>query len=138
MSQYYEYFLGSTNSPLSQFFSKYAFQVVLNPFIDAYHFPSCQSYIASNANMLQSLTIEIDFTRFAFSKEPAAVVLRADTTKTEKCIRVLVDGLKKRQATMPFIHLMCRRWYGNRPDRDANEDLVAYVPVEHFLIIERE
>lgn len=122
------------------FWSRYKFHFTINHFTELGNDTMYGTFF-KHIHLVQHLTIELDYTRFAFSKLPGAWRLTPDISNFETCIEKIVNGLLKRKDSIAFIHLMCRRWYGRREIEDGETDLfgnetVEYCPAKYLRSVE--
>ncbi len=99
------------------FWTEYAFHVTLNEFGGPKLSPLSNVFLLEYLDMVQHLTIEVDFTRFGCSQLKDAKKFGYSFKKTGSMLTTIVQGLGERPvgSTMSALHLMCRRYAGFRP-----------------------
>ncbi|KAM3068348.1 hypothetical protein ACMFMF_009162 [Clarireedia jacksonii] len=130
------------NELMTFFWTEYHFHVTLSPFSGPFFSPLSHVWLPLYLDRIQYLTIEVDFTRFGCSALRNARKFGYNMEKMENMLMSIVNGLLKRsgRSTMAELHLMCRRFKGNRPrdERDPWDwkygDKLEYCPEECMLV----
>jgi hypothetical protein len=110
------------NELMTYFWTEYHFHVTLSAFSGPIFSPLSHVWLHRYLDRVQYLTIEADFTRFGCSALRGARQFGYNMEKLENLLMGIVNGLLKRngRSTMAELHLMCRRFKGNRP-RDEKD-----------------
>ncbi|TAQ91178.1 hypothetical protein B7494_g530 [Chlorociboria aeruginascens] len=102
---------------MTYFWTEFHFHVTLHPFSGPAFSPLSHVWLLEYLDKIQHLTLEADLTRFGGSQMKYAPQFGYDTEKMENLLVDIVTGLFNREdgATMAELHLMCRRYRGDRP-----------------------
>jgi hypothetical protein len=100
------------------------FHVIYSPFITNTFDPAATLWFDRYAQYMQSITIELDMTTLGFGPEPSAIMLNPGTLNVFAHLQRFVDGQKKRsrESNLGSLVLLCRRFYGNRPNPSETEE----------------
>lgn len=112
------------------FWAKYKFHITVCAWIEPHRDPKSQSYLTKHFKHVQHLTIEIDFTRVAFSRLPGTYVLTKDLVPFREQLQRLVNAIKFRKDPLPYLHLMCRRYYGAREVEETRGVPIQHCPIQ--------
>ncbi|CAG8980974.1 hypothetical protein HYALB_00011082 [Hymenoscyphus albidus] len=118
------------------FWSVYHFHVTINAFSGPKLSPMSHVWLYDHLSSIQSLTIEVDYTRFGGSCVKQASAFGYNMEKEDRLLTGIFVGLAKRsdKSTIQELNILCRRFAGFQPYDDKEfvakfgKDLIPYCP----------
>ncbi|KAF9876979.1 hypothetical protein CkaCkLH20_05825 [Colletotrichum karsti] len=91
------------------------FHVTFSPFVNTYFDPLATLWCNRYGPFMQQIVLELDMTRLGFGPGKKAYKLRAGTINLDTQIKMFVESQLKRSCSLKSLVLLCRRFYGQRP-----------------------
>nr|XP_036581582.1 alpha beta hydrolase fold protein [Colletotrichum truncatum]KAF6789933.1 alpha beta hydrolase fold protein [Colletotrichum truncatum] len=98
------------------------FHITYSPFVNTYFDPLATLWLNRYGHFMQVIVLELDMTRFGFGPGIHAYKLRTGTVNLDILLNMFVETQMKRTSPIKSLVLLCRRFYGQRPDRAALMD----------------
>jgi hypothetical protein len=100
---------------LIYFWGSFHFHMTISPFSRTHLSPFSQKLMYKYSDKVRWLSIELDLTRLGLHYEARAELLKSGSIIVKTTFERLMLRMSRRSTSMDELHLLCRRYKGNRP-----------------------